>query len=247
MEIERISTGVPKFDEFLSGGIPRGLDVVLYGDPGCGKTTFAIHFIKEGLKRGEGCIFVELDILPRDLRTKMLLLGLDPEKYEEKGKLIIIDGVSGKRLGAMSDEKFTIKDPRDLNAIAKTINDAKQRLGDNGRLVIDSWASIALNFSAEYRGLIRFTEAFIVESRNSKYTTLLITDFSVEDRLMKILRHITSGFIEFITRFDGNVKRRYFLIHNLQFTPHKDSPIPYVINNDGIQIAEKQAVKLQKL
>jgi KaiC/GvpD/RAD55 family RecA-like ATPase len=239
-DIERISTGISKLDEFLSGGIPRGLDIVLHGEPGCGKTTFAIQFIKAGLKNGENCIFVEMDILPRDLRTKMQLLNLDSDYYEKKGKLVIVDGVSGKRLGAASNERFVIKDPRDLNSIAKAIGDARQFLGEGGRLVIDSWASIALNFSSEYRGLIRFTEAFIVESRNSNYTSLLITDFSIDDKLMRILRHITSGFIEFVTKFDGNVKRRYILVHNLQFTPHRETPIPYTVGKNGIQIVESR-------
>ncbi|HID43120.1 MAG TPA: hypothetical protein EYP30_04965 [Archaeoglobaceae archaeon] len=237
-EIERISIGVSNLDDFISGGIPRGIDIVIHGEPGCGKTTFAIQFIKEGLKNDENCIFVEMDILPKDLRTKMHLLGLDSDYYEKKGKLLIIDGVSGKRLGAKSDEKFVIKDPRDLNSIAKAISDARQFLGDGGRLVLDSWASIALNFQTEFRGLIRFTEAFIVESRNSNYTTILITDFSVEEKLMKILRHMTSGFIELITSFESNVKRRYILIHNIQFTPHRETPIPYTIRSSGIRITE---------
>jgi KaiC/GvpD/RAD55 family RecA-like ATPase len=182
--------------------------------------------------------YYKLDILPKDLRTKMRLLGLDPEKYEEKGKLIIVDGVSGKRIGVVSNERFTIKDPRDLNSIAKTISDARQALGEGGRIVIDSWASIALNYTSEYRGLIRFTEAFIVESRNLGYTTLLITDFSVEERLLKILRHITSGFIEMVTKFEENRKKRFLLIHNLQFTPHCESLIPYTISENGIQIMD---------
>lgn len=238
MEIDRIGIGVSKLDDFLAGGIPRGLDVVLHGEPGSGKTTFAIQFIKEGLENDENCIFVELDILPRDLRTKMQLMGLDPNYYEEKGKLLIVDGVSGKRLGSQSNEQLVIRDPRDLNSISKGITDAKQKLGQEGRMVIDSWASIALNFANEYKGLIRFTEAFIVESRNSNYNTLLVTDSSVDDKLMKILRHLTSGFIELITSFEGNVKRRHILVHNLAFTNHRDTPIPYIIGNGGIQTVE---------
>ena len=244
MVIERISTGIPKLDRCMGGGIPRGLDVILHGDPGSGKTTFAIQFIKEGLKNGENCIFVELDILIRDLKRKMTLLGLDYKKYIEKEKLIIVDGVSGKRLGADITDRFSIKDPRDLNAIAKVINDAKHELGDEGRIVIDSWASIALNFPVESRGLIRFTEAFIVEARNSGYTSLIITDFSIDDKLMRILRHITSGFIELITKFGENLsKRRYILIHNLQFTPHVETPIPYIISDKGIEIVEEEYFK----
>lgn len=238
MEIDRISIGVSKLDDFISGGIPRGLDVVLHGEPGSGKTTFAIQFIKQGLENGENCIFVEMDMLPRDLRTKMQLMGLDPQHYEEKGKLVIVDGVSGKRLGAKSQEQLVIRDPRDLNSISKAIADARLKLGQEGRLVIDSWASIALNFATEYKGLIRFTEAFIVESRNTNYNTLLITDSSVDDKLMKVLRHLTSGFVELITSFEGNAKRRYILVHNLAFTNHRDTPIPYVIGNGGIQTVE---------
>jgi len=43
--LERISTGIPEIDQIIGGGIPQGFLVAVTGEPGTGKTIFAIHFI----------------------------------------------------------------------------------------------------------------------------------------------------------------------------------------------------------
>ena len=56
----RISTGVPGIDDILGGGLPAGHLYLLEGDPGTGKTTIAMQFLLEGIKRGERCMYVTL-------------------------------------------------------------------------------------------------------------------------------------------------------------------------------------------
>ncbi|MFP3265185.1 MAG: ATPase domain-containing protein, partial [Acidilobus sp.] len=48
--IERLSTGVRGVDEMLGGGIPRGFFVAVVGEPGTGKTIFALHYAWRGIK-----------------------------------------------------------------------------------------------------------------------------------------------------------------------------------------------------
>ncbi|MFO7966846.1 MAG: KaiC domain-containing protein [Archaeoglobaceae archaeon] len=56
-----LSTGVEGMDSLLGGGIPQGHIVAVVGSFGTGKTTLGIHFIYEGLKRGENCIILSFD------------------------------------------------------------------------------------------------------------------------------------------------------------------------------------------
>src|SRR5262249_62402270 len=54
------STGVIGLDDILGGGLPRDCFYLIQGDPGSGKTTLALQFLLEGVRRGEAGFFVNL-------------------------------------------------------------------------------------------------------------------------------------------------------------------------------------------
>ncbi len=53
-------TGIAGFDSLSGGGLPRNCFYLLQGDPGSGKTTFALQFLLEGLRRGERAFYITL-------------------------------------------------------------------------------------------------------------------------------------------------------------------------------------------
>ncbi|HLZ96987.1 MAG TPA: ATPase domain-containing protein, partial [Steroidobacteraceae bacterium] len=53
-------TGVPGLDQVLAGGVPRNCLYLIQGDPGSGKTTLALQFLLEGLRRGERVFYITL-------------------------------------------------------------------------------------------------------------------------------------------------------------------------------------------
>jgi circadian clock protein KaiC len=53
-------TGIEGLDEVLRGGLPRNCFYLLQGDPGSGKTTLALQFLLEGVRRGEQPFYITL-------------------------------------------------------------------------------------------------------------------------------------------------------------------------------------------
>src|ERR1700748_3721242 len=56
----RDATGVSGLDAILRGGLIPGRLYLLDGDPGAGKTTFALHYLLEGVSHGQSCLYVTL-------------------------------------------------------------------------------------------------------------------------------------------------------------------------------------------
>jgi circadian clock protein KaiC len=59
----------------LGGGFPTGSATLLAGPTGSGKTTMAIQFIVEGLRRGEGGLLVNFQENPTQLAHQMEEIG----------------------------------------------------------------------------------------------------------------------------------------------------------------------------
>src|SRR6266850_3497033 len=57
---DRCPSGVEGLDDILCGGLPRDCFHLVTGDPGSGKTTLALQFLFEGLRRGERVLYITL-------------------------------------------------------------------------------------------------------------------------------------------------------------------------------------------
>ena len=64
----RCVTGVPGLDLILCGGLPRNRIYLVQGDPGVGKTTLALQFLLEGIRRGETSLYITLSETSEELK-----------------------------------------------------------------------------------------------------------------------------------------------------------------------------------
>ena len=55
-----LSTGVPGLDTILGGGLTSDRLFLIEGEPGTGKTTLALQFLNEGVRRGESGSYITL-------------------------------------------------------------------------------------------------------------------------------------------------------------------------------------------
>src|SRR5689334_7260919 len=61
------ATGVPGLDEVLVEGLPSNCFYLIQGDPGSGKTTLALQFLFEGIRRGEKTLYITLSETKEEL------------------------------------------------------------------------------------------------------------------------------------------------------------------------------------
>ncbi|PWB49851.1 MAG: hypothetical protein C3F06_13600 [Candidatus Methanoperedenaceae archaeon] len=86
----KVSTGIPDLDKMLKGGIPDDDVTLISGTTGTGKTTFGLHFICDGLNRGENGMIISMEERPSKLVRNSRTFGLELQPYIDKKMLEII-------------------------------------------------------------------------------------------------------------------------------------------------------------
>jgi circadian clock protein KaiC len=86
---ERISTGIPRLDHMLGGGMFRGSTLMVTGTAGTGKTSLGAHVANAACARGEQALLVLLEESPKQVLRNMRSIGLDLRPWVEAGLLRI--------------------------------------------------------------------------------------------------------------------------------------------------------------
>ena len=86
----RVSTGVPRLDELLGGGLMDGSVTMVSGSPGTGKSTLALHFVLAAARAKERALFISLEEGPDQLVEDAEKLGLPLGKAVKAGQVEIL-------------------------------------------------------------------------------------------------------------------------------------------------------------
>src|SRR5579872_5316113 len=81
-DLPRISTGSSGLDDVLGGGFDANRMYLYEGRPGTGKTTIALQFLLEGVRRGERVLYITLSETVRELRLVARRHGWSLEKVD---------------------------------------------------------------------------------------------------------------------------------------------------------------------
>ncbi|MES2349583.1 MAG: ATPase domain-containing protein, partial [Pseudomonadota bacterium] len=87
---QRLGFGIEGWDHLTHGGVARGSTTALLGNPGVGKTLMGLHFIYDGLRRGEHCLITGFYESPQRLIEKAANVGIDLKPYYDSGALQLI-------------------------------------------------------------------------------------------------------------------------------------------------------------
>ena len=120
-----VETGIPKLDEFLGGGIPRGKSLVYYSQPGVEGEIFGMQTIYSNLISGGTCVFVVSSTIPDIIRSQFKEFGWDIEQFNDR--LFFVDSYN-PLIGAPSKEKYVVSTPDDIENFSKIIIDILKEL-----------------------------------------------------------------------------------------------------------------------
>ncbi|KAB0265518.1 ATPase domain-containing protein [Microvirga brassicacearum] len=132
-----VSSGIAGLDEILRGGLPAANLYILQGDPGAGKTTAALQFLRAGVEAGERCIYVSLSQSAAELQAIASSHGwtLDGIRVEELSASEAVNGGADQTIFQTSELRLD----ETRKAIESAIEEHKPH-----RLVYDSLLEIRL-------------------------------------------------------------------------------------------------------
>jgi circadian clock protein KaiC len=166
---ERAGTGVPGLDEVLRGGFIRDRLYLVDGNPGSGKTTLALHFLREGVRRGERCLYVTLSETREELSE-----GAASHDWTLDG-IEVVELIPDQQPALLGGGDITMIHPSDieLSETMTKILTAVDRVKPT-RMVIDSLSEMRLlaQSSLRYRRQILALKQYFV----GRHCTLLMLD-----------------------------------------------------------------------
>ncbi|SFV15171.1 ATPase domain-containing protein [Pseudoduganella namucuonensis] len=113
---QRLGFGIAGWDQLTHGGVARGSTTALLGNPGVGKTLMGLHFMHEGLRRGENCLIVGFYESPLRLIEKAASVGIHLQPYYDSGALqvvwhppleVLVDGLAQRVLRNIEERKVS--------------------------------------------------------------------------------------------------------------------------------------------
>lgn len=182
-----IRVGVEGLDEILHGGLTPDRVYLVDGDPGSGKTTLALQFLLEGVRRGEAVLYVTLS------ETRRELLGVAQSHGWSLGGIQVLELVAAEDALA-PDTHLTMFHPSELELSETTrqVLAEVERLQPS-RIVLDSLSEMRLLAQSplRYRRQILALKQFFV----GRGCTVLLLDDRTSEVSDLHLRSIAHGVI----------------------------------------------------
>lgn len=165
----------------------KGRTYLVVGQPGTGKTIFALQFLFSGLLRKEKGLYVTIDEKPAEVMEQATALGWDLAPYIDAKEFLILDASAYFNTRSADDLGKHI----DIQRVLADLNGYITRLGAS-RLVIDPVGPLIFSDDAASRVLDQARMLFHGLQANGK-TTNLLTTYAVERNAPGIEEYLVSG------------------------------------------------------
>lgn len=220
---EVVSTGIDGLDEMMRGGIPQGTVTLTAGGAGTGKTLISLHFILQGVKRGEPGLYVTFQETPDHLQSIADGFGWRLDELIESRQLKIL---------------YTSPVEMGVDEHTAAIKEAIDEIGAR-RVVIDSLMDIEIATPDKVR-YKDYVYSLVNEFRSRGITSMLTNEIP---ELFGPLQLSTNG-ISFISdnvlllRYVeiGAILRRGISVLKMRGRDHDKAVREFEITSDGLSI-----------
>ncbi|MGI0132757.1 MAG: RAD55 family ATPase [Thermoplasmata archaeon] len=245
----RISIGVPALDTILAGGLMPHRPYLIVGPSGTGKTTLALQFLCEGVRRGERCLLVTLEEPPNEMRVNHR--GLSPELddvyvFDAIPDVMRYERAPFKDIAAVREAipfgqiPLAIRKTPELSSVEVTFTALEQTLKmemarrNYRRIVVDSLTALQY-FCMKGVDETVGAQTFLRFLSDLKVTTLLTVESPLED-VESPERLLARGEIRlFRWELEGRTVRAIG-VEKLRGSPHDIRLHPYRIHPGGLDV-----------
>jgi circadian clock protein KaiC len=230
-KIHRVKTGVPKLDPLIAGGLKENSINLVVGDAGSGKTIFAMHFLMQGLKEGESCLYITFEEKKEKLYEDMNSFNWNFSKFEEDKKFFYLE-YSPEQVKSLIEEGG--------GTVDQLIS--KRKIS---RIVIDSATSFSLLYQDELTrkeaGLALFKlinklgcTAVLTSQGTYKDGRLQATSMEFEADSIVLLYHMKQS----------GIRHRAIEVLKMRGTKHTNKTMSFVIDGKGLNVSPGKLFKM---
>ncbi len=170
----RLSTGIAGLDQILRGGLPEHRLHLIEGDPGTGKTTLGLQFLREGARRGQKGLYITLAENTEELASVATSHGWPLEGFD------VLD-LTGSGESLVDDSRYTVFHPAEIE-LDETTRQILAAVEEHqpARLVFDSLSEMRMLASdpLRFRRQILALKQYFM---GRKCTVLLLDDRTSQD------------------------------------------------------------------
>ena len=227
---DRVASGIEGLDELIEGGFERNSVILICGDAGTGKTTFALQFLYNGIvKYNEPGIFITFEESKDSLYRHVSNYGWNFEDLEKENKFAIVEYRPHQIAELLREGGGAIRD---------VIESIKAK-----RIVVDSLTSYSMLFKTPYESREAILTLFNM-LRSWKCTSMVISEVTANfDRRDNIgIEFLTDAALLLYYSRQGGTKVRALEILKMRGTKHIDKICPIRFDREGIIVFPKESV-----
>jgi circadian clock protein KaiC len=174
-----VSTGSEGLDDILAGGLTPNRLYLVEGVPGSGKTTLALQFLLEGVRRGEKVLYVALSESEEEIQGVAASHGWTLEG-------ITVCELTPSEESLKPEEQYTMFHPSEIE-LGETIRTILEEVSRSkpARVVLDSLSELRLlaGSALRYRRQILALKQFFA---GQQCTVLLLDDMTSADHDLQV-------------------------------------------------------------
>lgn len=224
-----VESGIPKLDELLGGGIPKGKTLLYYVQPGIESDVFGMQTLYHNLKLGKKAVYVTSAIDPRTIREYFKEFEWDIEEF--KDNFAIVDAYSAM-IGMESREKYFVKDPGSIDNIDDVLSKAIEDIS-GGILTFGSLSTIIDTVGEE--NALEYIENW--NKQIMLHDDIGIYDFTVwpypDETLRKIKEELFNATIQVSGVTERIVYGQYYTVLRADWTDVKEKAIMFRVYRPG--------------
>lgn len=239
-------TGIEGFDTLLTQGIPKGLNILLEGNAGSGKTIFSLQMLAHHASKGKKCLYISFEESKEQLIKHMESFGWNPQPLLENGNLVIKRYLTSEIYYEEDRQTTTVQAMMAKNSSHLLLDLEPFIIGEEGFkpdiTVIDSLTAIASTFQDKPGGYRFYLERLFRFFEGLGSTNFLITEPTGMALQSQCERFLSDGIIVLYNARRGNIRENAIEILKLRGASHEKKIVALKITDNGVIVYPEQEV-----